>query len=57
MLKLAKINNLPDRSQRFTPANPVQNRRSLATLHDAADFITALPKERPGCKFALWLPY
>jgi hypothetical protein len=44
MLKLSKIAPLPDWSRRFAVPIPVQNRKPLATLRDAASYITSLPK-------------
>jgi hypothetical protein len=44
MHKLSKIAPLPDWSRRFAVPIPVQNRKPLATLRDAASNITSLPK-------------
>jgi hypothetical protein len=40
----ATSRGLPDWSQKFAPAIPVQSREPLRTLCDAAQFIAALPK-------------
>jgi hypothetical protein len=41
---LASPPALPDWSRRFADPIPVQNRKPLVTLRDAATFITSLPK-------------
>jgi hypothetical protein len=40
---LARIAELPDWSRKFTVPIPIQNRKPLSTLNDAANFINALP--------------
>jgi hypothetical protein len=44
MLKVSKIEPLPDWSRKFEPAIPIVIRRALFTLRDAGQYIAALPK-------------
>ena len=45
MLKLSKIAPLPDWSRKFADPIPVQNRKPLATLRDAAQILS------PRCRW------
>ena len=45
MLKLSKIAPLPDWSRKFADPIPVQNRKRLATLRDAAQILS------PRCRW------
>ena len=44
MLKVSKIEPLPNWSRKFEPAIPIVNRRALFTLCDTGQYIAALPK-------------